>query len=135
MKKILITIVFFPLFSFSQIISQYVETNKGSSPKGIEIYNNTGATLNFSSTNLTVWLEQNGAPESLKHTISSGTLAPNEVLVIGTSGMETDVDANNPNCEFYKDGDYIKLRTIRNINEGNELTAEYWLYDMGEHND
>tara|TARA_Y100000004_G_C8781302_1_gene355105 strand:+ start:80 stop:385 length:306 start_codon:yes stop_codon:yes gene_type:complete len=43
--------------------------------------------------------------------------------------------SDNPNCEFYKDGDYIKLRTIRNINEGNELTAEYWLYDMGEYND
>ena len=38
--------------------------------------------------------------------------------------------SDNPNCEFYKDGDYIKLRTIRNINEGNELTAEYWLYDI-----
>jgi len=35
-----------------------------------------------------------------------------------------------PNCEFYRDGDYIKLRTMRNINEGNELTAEYWLYDI-----
>ena len=43
--------------------------------------------------------------------------------------------SENPNCEFYKDGDYIKLRTIRNINEGNELTAEYWLYDIGEYND
>ena len=43
--------------------------------------------------------------------------------------------SDNPNCEFYKDGDYIKLRTIRNINEGNELTAEYWLYDMREYND
>ena len=43
--------------------------------------------------------------------------------------------SDNPNCEFYKDGDYIKLRTIRNINEGNELTAEYWLYDMEEYND
>ena len=40
-----------------------------------------------------------------------------------------------PNCEFYKDGDYIMLRTIRNINRGNELTAEYWLYDMGEKDD
>ena len=38
--------------------------------------------------------------------------------------------STTPNCEFYKDGDYIKLRTIRNINEGNELTAEYWLYDI-----
>ena len=38
--------------------------------------------------------------------------------------------STNPNCEFYIDDDYIKLRTIRHINEGNELTAEYWLYDM-----
>jgi len=35
-----------------------------------------------------------------------------------------------PNCEFYKDGDYIRLRTIRNINVNHELTAEYWLYDL-----
>ena len=36
-----------------------------------------------------------------------------------------------PNCEFYKDdGDYILLRTIRHINKGHELTAEYWLYDI-----
>ena len=104
MKKILITLFFLPLFSLGQIISQYVETNKGSSPKGIEIYNNTGATLDFSATNLTVWLEQNGASESLKHTISSGTLAPNEVLVIGTSGMQTDVQNNNPSCQFYTEG-------------------------------
>ena len=40
-----------------------------------------------------------------------------------------------PNCEFYIDDDYIKLRTIRHINIGNELTAEYWLYDMEELND
>ena len=39
------------------------------------------------------------------------------------------------NCEFYIDDDMIKLRTIRNINEGNELTAEYWLYDIEEDND
>ena len=94
----------FPFILNAQIISQYVETAKGSNPKGIEIYNNTGATLDFSTTNLTVWLEQNGAAEALKHTISSGTLAPNEVLVIGTSGMETDVTANNPNCQFYTEG-------------------------------
>ena len=94
----------FPFILNAQIISQYVETAKGTNPKGIEIYNNTGATLDFSTTNLTVWLEQNGAAESLKHTISSGTLAPNEVLVIGTSGMETDVTANNPNCQFYTEG-------------------------------
>ena len=38
--------------------------------------------------------------------------------------------ADVPNCEFYKDdGDYILLRTIRPINIGHELTAEYWLYE------
>ena len=42
--------------------------------------------------------------------------------------------SNNPNCEFYKDGNYIKLRTIKSISKGNELTAKYWLYDM-ESND
>ena len=40
--------------------------------------------------------------------------------------------SDTPNCEFYNDGNYIKLRTIRNINEGNELTAEYWLYNIGD---
>ena len=43
--------------------------------------------------------------------------------------------SDNPNCEFYKDGDYIMLRTIRHINDGNELTAEYWLYDVEKDND
>tara|TARA_B100001094_G_scaffold297268_1_gene320168 strand:+ start:159 stop:467 length:309 start_codon:yes stop_codon:yes gene_type:complete len=37
-----------------------------------------------------------------------------------------------PNCEFYKDDDYIMLRTIRHINRGHELTAEYWLYETEE---
>tara|TARA_B100000287_G_scaffold426333_1_gene474070 strand:+ start:241 stop:552 length:312 start_codon:yes stop_codon:yes gene_type:complete len=40
-----------------------------------------------------------------------------------------------PNCEFYREGDLIKLRTIRNINIGHELTAEYWLYDLEKVND
>ena len=43
--------------------------------------------------------------------------------------------SNNPNCEFYKDGNYIKLRTIKSVSKGNELTAKYWLYDMEELND
>jgi len=43
--------------------------------------------------------------------------------------------ADVPNCEFYKEDDYIILRTIRPINIGNELTAEYWLYNVEEDND
>ena len=101
MKKILITLFFLPFFSLGQIISQYVETAYGSYPKGIEIYNNTASTLDFSVTPLTVFQQTNGGAESLKYTISTGTLAANEVLVIGTSQMSTDVAANNVNCNFF----------------------------------
>ena len=100
---------FFPFFLFpfilnAQIISQYVETAKGTTPKGIEIYNNTASTLDFSITPLTVFQQTNGGAESLKYTISTGTLAANEVLVIGTSDMSTDVAANNVNCDFFSYG-------------------------------
>ena len=40
------------LSGWSQIISQYVETNSGTTPKGIEIWNNTGGTLDFSTNSL-----------------------------------------------------------------------------------
>jgi hypothetical protein len=75
----------------SQIISQYVETNSGTTPKGIEIWNNTGATLDFATNNLIIQQGTNGAaPSNLSGTlIDSGVLAPGEVLVIGTSDIGT----------------------------------------------
>ena len=39
-----------PLFSFSQILSQYIETNVGSQPKALELYNNTGSTIYLGNT-------------------------------------------------------------------------------------
>ena len=38
----------------------------------------------------------------------------------------------SPNCEAYKKGDYIRLRSIKEIKEGEEITATYWLYDVKE---
>ena len=38
--------------------------------------------------------------------------------------------SENPNCEAYIDNDYIKLRTIKYVKSGEELTVKYWLYDM-----
>jgi len=38
--------------------------------------------------------------------------------------------SDKPNCEAYKDGEFIKLKTITPIRHGEELTAWYWLYDM-----
>jgi len=35
--------------------------------------------------------------------------------------------SDEPNCEAYKCGRFIKLRAIKNIPKGSELTASYWL--------
>jgi len=36
--------------------------------------------------------------------------------------------SETPNCEVFEEGDFIKLRTIRKIKAGEELTAKYTLY-------
>jgi len=40
--------------------------------------------------------------------------------------------SNNPNCKAFKDGDFIKLISLRRIERGEEITARYWLYSMEE---
>lgn len=77
-----------------QIISQYVETDSGTSPKGIEIWNNTASILDFSANNLVILKGTNGATPSADNTINSGTLASGEVMVIGTTDIETYLSAN-----------------------------------------
>lgn len=88
---ILPTLLLIGISGWGQIISQYVETNSGSTPKGIEIWNNTGATLDFSTNNLVIQQGTNGGAlaDISSTTISSGTLASGEVLVIGTAGIGT----------------------------------------------
>ncbi|WP_411844677.1 lamin tail domain-containing protein [Roseibacillus persicicus] len=75
------------------IISQYVETDSGSTPKGIELFNTGSSTIDFSSTALTVLKGTNGAALSTDFTLSSGSLAAGEVLVIGTSDIGDYLDA------------------------------------------
>ncbi|MFT5626777.1 MAG: hypothetical protein ACI92X_000001, partial [Dokdonia sp.] len=72
------------------IVSQYIETNFGTSPKGIEIFNVSGTDIIFSVTNnLQLYQGTNGGPcIALGSTnITSGTLSADEVWVIGTSGL------------------------------------------------
>jgi len=38
--------------------------------------------------------------------------------------------SETPNCEAYKEGRYIKLKTIIDVKKDEELTAFYWLYDL-----
>lgn len=38
--------------------------------------------------------------------------------------------SENPNCEAYIEGRYIKLKSIKDISKDEELTAFYWLYEI-----
>jgi len=85
-----------------QIISQYVETNSGTTPKGIEIWNNTGATLDFAVNNLVIEKGSNGNAPSQDYLLDAGTLADGEVIVIGTSDMQAITEGNG--ATFYEKG-------------------------------
>lgn len=37
--------------------------------------------------------------------------------------------SENPNCEIIEVDDFLKLKTIKKINKGEELTATYTIYD------
>lgn len=90
--------------SFGQIISQYVDTDSGTNPKGIEIWNNTGATLDFSTDNLVIERYSNGGTTaSTEATINSGTLASGDVLVIGGGDLSTWMANNYPAVTFIND--------------------------------
>ncbi|MCK4661925.1 MAG: lamin tail domain-containing protein [Bacteroidales bacterium] len=71
------------------IISQYVETNSGTTPKGIELWNISGNTIDFSTTNLIIKKGVNGNSPEIDVTVSTGTLNDDEVWVIGTSDIGT----------------------------------------------
>jgi len=38
--------------------------------------------------------------------------------------------SENPNCDCYACGDFLKLKTIKPIKAGEELTCFYWLYEL-----
>ena len=94
MKKILIILIFIPLFSFSQILSQYIETNVGNQPKALELYNNTGSTIYLGNTNLKVYYASNtNTTESLLTTVGSGQWKPGQVLIIGPLSNTSPMDS------------------------------------------
>lgn len=85
------------LAAFSQssvIISQYIETSSGTTPKGVEIFNVSGAAIDFSGTNLVIRQGTNGGSCNTLVTVSSGTLAVDEVWVIGTSDLTSYATTN-----------------------------------------
>lgn len=102
MKKIvlLFALVLCVSMVWGQVISQYIETNSGTTPKGIEIWNNTGSMLDFSTNNLVIEKGVNGGTPSVDYTLSSGTLSSDNVIVIGTSDLQTTTENNG--STFYE---------------------------------
>ena len=84
----------------SIIISQYVEANGGTAPKGIEVFNVTATDIVFSATNnLRVRQGTNGGGCTFISAINltSGTLRAGEVWVIGTSDVVAYASTNGVN--------------------------------------
>jgi hypothetical protein len=73
------------------IFSQYVETNSGTTPKGVEIWNSGASAIDFSITNLQIFQGTNGGNLSALNgtLINSGSLSSGNVLVIGTTDIGT----------------------------------------------
>lgn len=78
----------------AQVISQYIETSSGTTPKGIEIWNNTPTELSFATHSLVIEKGTNGAVPSADFTLSTGTLASGKVMVIGSSDMQVTTETN-----------------------------------------
>jgi hypothetical protein len=74
------------------LFSQYVETDGGPIPKGVEVWNNTGSTIDFSLDNLVIEKGTNGSAPTTDFTLSSGTLEDGKVIVVGTADMGTYLD-------------------------------------------
>jgi hypothetical protein len=69
------------------VISQYVETDAGIIPKGIELWNSGANAIDFSTTTLTILKGLNGVALSPDFTLSTGSLASGAVMVVGTSDI------------------------------------------------
>lgn len=75
------------------MFSQYTETDVGTSPKGVEVWNATGADITFDDTvnKLEIKVGSNGGTPNSAAIVTNGTLLDGDVLVIGTSDMTPDV--------------------------------------------
>ncbi len=90
-----------PAATGSLIISQYIETSVGSTPKAIELWNKTGAAIDFSTTNLIIKQGSNGGVPAVATTINTGTLADNAILVVGTADVQATTEANGATFSLF----------------------------------
>ena len=99
--KLISSICLFALFSLISVgvwgqvvISQYIETTSGTTPKGIEILNTSSSSIDFAINNLIIKQGSNGNPCNILATVTSGILEPGEVWVIGTTDLVSYANIN-----------------------------------------
>ena len=121
-KTISTTIVaFVTLLSYanaSLLISQYVETNSGSHPKGIELWNKTGDTIDFAVTPLVVYRSSGAGDLYDKFTLGTGTLLDSAVMVVGSNQIKdyltdtfgADVVQHHYNALGFSGDDALQIR-------------------------
>lgn len=98
--KLILIALLCSFFSWGQsvVISQYIETNSGTEPKGIEIFNVTGSDIVFSAVNnLQIFQGTNGGACASVVNITSGTLQAGRVWVVGTATLTTYTTTNGTN--------------------------------------
>lgn len=95
----------FQLNAQTVIISQYVETSSGSSPKGIELWNPSDVDIDLAATPITIYQGTNGGSLQLRTTIDSGTLAAGSVIVVGTADMSSTCSGCYYSYNFQFNGD------------------------------
>jgi len=110
-KYLALIVIFFCALNFGYgqsdiIISQYIETNTGTSPKGVEIYNLSGADITFTPVNnLQIYQGTNGGvcTNFPGTNLIAGTLLAGETWVIGTTNLITYASTNGVNISGITD--------------------------------
>lgn len=96
--------------SADMLISQYVETDSGTHPKGIELWNSGSSAIDFSVDGLDVLKGTNGSTPSSVFTLNTGSLGAGEVLVIGSDDtgdpLADYMSTNFPNVDYFVDGNF-----------------------------
>ena len=90
------------------IISQYIESDSGTAPRGIEIFNPSEGTFNFANNNIYINVCTGGNVANYANAvvINSGTLAGGDVIVIGSSEIGDYLTENGLSHVTFIDHDF-----------------------------
>ena len=125
--NILFPLLFIPMFTNGQIFSQYVDTEVGSQPKVIELYNNSGSIIYMGNDNVRIYYAANSGSESLATTIQTGQWKPGQVLIIGPKTTDKQNNSNSDEVTLGTFGaQFQALITERNPDAIYKERTWYW---------